>query len=212
MSKLAIYGASGFAREVAWLIQTCKDDRYVVCFIDDDEKKQGMVINNIPVLSLTQLILTYPDVKVVAGVGKPKTREELVKKSAQAGFEFDSVIHPETKMSEWVEVGQGTVICAGNILTTNIRIGEHVQINLSCTIGHDVVLGDYTTVSPGVHISGYVHCGKRVFIGTGAIIINGTPDVPLVIGDDVIIAAGACITKSIPPGQTWGGVPARPLK
>ncbi len=66
-------------------------------------------------------------------------------------------------------MGKGTVICAGCILTTNIKMGNHVQINLDCTIGHDVIMDDYATLAPGVHVSGYVSLGKRVYVGTGQI-------------------------------------------
>ena len=75
-----------------------------------------------------------------------------------------------------------------------------------------MIVGDYTTLAPGVHISGRVHLGQRVYVGTGAVIINGTPDNPIVIDDDVTIGAGACVTKSVPAGQTVVGVPARPLQ
>jgi sugar O-acyltransferase (sialic acid O-acetyltransferase NeuD family) len=210
MNKIAIYGASGFGREVAWLIQRCRDERTVACFIDDDTTKQGTLLNDILVLSLQQAAEKHPDAKVVGGIGNPQIREILMKKAAVAGYAYDTVIHPGTEMSQWIEIGPGTVICAGNILTTNIHLGSHVQINIDCTIGHDVVLGDYTTLAPGVHVSGCVHCGCRVYIGTGAVIINGTQEEPLTIGDDAIIGAGACVTKSIPPGQTWVGIPARP--
>lgn len=210
--KIAIYGASGFGREVAWLAESCRDGRIVACFIDDDEKKQGIVLNNVPVLSLEQAAEQHPDVKIVGGIGNPKIRELLMKKAAARGFCFDTLVHPRVEMSKWVEIGIGAVICAGNILTTNIRLGDHVQMNLDCTIGHDVVLDDYATLAPGAHISGCIQCGKRVYIGTGAVIINGTQEDPIVIGDDAIIGAGACVTKSIPAGQTWVGVPAKPLK
>ena len=120
------------------------------------------------------------------------------------GFQSENLIHPRTEMSRWIEMGEGAVICAGCILTTNITIGKLVQINLDCTIGHDVILGDYTTLAPGVHVSGWVHFGKRVYVGTGAVFINGTAENPLVIGDDVVIGAGACVTKSIGYGK-WGG-------
>lgn len=209
---IVIYGASGFGREVAWLVESCQDNRIVVCFIDDDEKKQGANLNGIPILGLEQAAERYADAKIVGGIGNPKIRETLMKKAARCGFNFGTVIHPRVEMSKWVHMGIGAVICAGNIFTTNIRVGKHVQINLACTIGHDVVIGDYATLAPGVHISGCVEIGKRTYIGSGAVIINGTPDEPIVIGDDSVIGAGACVTKSIPSGQTWGGVPAKAIK
>jgi acetyltransferase-like isoleucine patch superfamily enzyme len=73
-------------------------------------------------------------------------------------------------------------------------------------------MGDYTTLAPGVHVSGWAHFGKRVYVGTGAIIINGTQGEPITIGDDAIIGAGACVTKSIPIGETWVGIPAKVIK
>ncbi|MBP1718669.1 MAG: sugar O-acyltransferase, sialic acid O-acetyltransferase NeuD family, partial [Deltaproteobacteria bacterium] len=108
-------------------------------------------------------------------------------------------------------IGDGTVICAGNILTTNITLGKQVQINLDCTIGHDVVMEDYVTLAPGVHVSGWVHLGNRVYVGTGAVIINGTEEAPIRIGDDAIIGAGACVIESVAKGLTVTGVPAKPV-
>ena len=208
--KIAVYGAGGFGREVAWLAETSKIDGKgveVVCYIDDDETINGSILNDIEVLSLSGAKRKYPDASVVSGIGVPKIREITMQKAAAAGFGFVSLVHAQTEMSKWIEMGEGTVICVGNILTTNITLGKHVQINLDCTIGHDVKMDDYATLAPGVHVSGCVHIGKRAYIGTGAVISNGTQDKPLVIGDDVIVGAGACVTKSISCG-TWGGVPA----
>ena len=213
--QVAIYGAGGFAREVAWLVQELDrgEAAYeVVCFIDDNEAAQGKMLNDIEVVGLKAARERFPEAVVVGGVGSPALRERLMNKAAEAGFEFGTIIHPRTERSKWIDIGVGTVICAGNILTTNIVIGRHVQINLDCTVGHDVIMGDYTTLSPGVHVSGWVHFGKRVYVGTGAVIINGVQDAPLVIGDDAIIGAGACVTKAVPPGLTVVGVPAKPLK
>lgn len=212
--QIAIYGAGGFAREVAWLVQSCNvnDEKYqVVSFIDDDESNHGTVLNQIPVYGLEESKRRFADAYVVGGVGSPKIREMLMQKAAAGGFAFETIVHPRVERSEWIDVGIGSVICAGNILTTNITLGEHIQINLDCTIGHDVVMEDFTTLAPGVHVSGCVRFGKRVYVGTGAVIINGTQEMPLTIGDDAVIGAGACVTKPVPPGATAVGVPAKPI-
>jgi len=213
--QIAVYGGGGFAREVAWLVEACNVGaslHKVVCFIDDNEAAHGSTLNGIPVMGLEEARSRFTDASVVGGVGSPRTRQRLMEKAAEAGFGFETIIHPRVERSQWIEVGTGTVICAGNILTVNIVLGQHVQINLDCTIGHDVVMGDFTTLAPGVHVSGCVHLGQRVYVGTGAVVINGTQEEPIIIGDDVVIGAGACVTKSVPAGQVVVGIPARPLQ
>lgn len=180
-------------------------------FIDDDVGTHGKILNGIPIMGLERAREQFREARVVSGVGSPQTRQLLMEKAARVGFEFETIIHPRVERSPWIEIGAGTVICAGNILTTNIVLGWHVQINLGCTIGHDVVMGDYTTLAPGVHVSGCVHLGRRVYVGTGAVIINGTLEEPIQIGDDAVIGAGACVIGSVPAGVTVVGVPAQPL-
>ncbi len=214
VKQIAIYGAGDFAQEVAWLIQSCNyaENEYDhVCYIDDDKDAQGTELNSIPVVSLEAAYQQYPSAKVVGGVGTPKTREFLMNKAEQIGFEFGTIIHPRTDYPKWLEIGHGAVICAGNILAVYANLKRHVQINFDCTIGHNVVLGDYTTLAPGVHISGFVYFGRRVSVGTGAVFINGTRDEPIQIGDDAIIGAGACVTGPVPPNTTVVGVPAKPI-
>jgi len=214
LTQIAIYGAGGFGREVAWLIGSCnqKENHYeIVYFIDDDTSLHGKILNGIRVVGFDEARKTYPSIRLVRGLGSISASEKIVKKAESVGLHFLTIIHPSSEFSPYVTIGEGTVICTGNILTTNITIGKYVQINLDCTIGHDVILEDYTTIAPGVHISGYVHIGKRVYIGTGAVIINGTEDAPIIIGDDVVIGAGACVTKSIQSNTKVVGVPARSI-
>lgn len=213
MKEIAIYGAGRFGHEVVWLIEECNKDQNlyrVVCFIDDKNIQEKMV-NGIGILDLETARKRFPAAFIVSAIGMPKTRQTVMEKAAKSGFKSETVIHPTVRYSRRVEMGKGTLICAGTILTTNIILGEYVQINLSCTIGHDAILGDYTTLAPGVHVSGCVHIGKRVYIGTGAVIINGSPASPLVIGDDAVIGAAACVTHSVPDGLTVVGVPAKPI-
>jgi sugar O-acyltransferase (sialic acid O-acetyltransferase NeuD family) len=212
LQQVVIYGAGGFGREAAWLVQSCSISKMkyeIVCFIDDNESIHNSEINGILVLSLLGAKNRFPEAKIVIGNGIPQTRVCMVNNAVRNGFGFLNFIHPKVERSQWIDIGTGVMICAGNILTTNISIGDHVLINLDCTIGHDVKIDDYSTLSPGTHVSGYVNIGKRVFIGTGAVIVNGTQETPIIIGDDVTVGAGACVVGSIPPGVTVLGVPAK---
>jgi sugar O-acyltransferase (sialic acid O-acetyltransferase NeuD family) len=209
ISPIAVYGSGGFAREVAWLAHDC--GREVVCFIDDDPVKTGRIVNDVPVMSCAEAAKRFPAAQVAVGIGSPGAREMVVGNASRHGFAVASLIHPRVEKSSRIALGNGVVICAGNILTTNITIADHVQINLDCTIGHDVELHQYATLAPGVHISGYVTIGRGVYIGTGATIINGTADHRLTIHEGAVVGAGACVTKSVEAGVTVVGVPAKPL-
>ena len=205
---VAVYGSGGFAREVAWLAHDCGHE--VVCFIDDDPSKTGRLLNDIPVLSCDEAAARFPNALVAAGIGSPAAREAVTGKAVSRGLRLATLIHPRVERSRRITYGEGVVICAGNILTTDIVVGNHVQINLDCTIGHDVELDEYATLAPGVHVSGYVSIGRRAYIGTGATIINGTADQRLTIAGDAVVGAGACVTRSVEAGVTVVGVPARP--
>jgi len=210
MTRLLIYGSGGFAREVAWLAEEAGYE--VVGFIDDQQEKVGLFVNGIRVHSFEEAKAFAGEVPLAIAVGSPQTREKLFLKAREGGFSFATLVHPRVERSRFVEIGEGTVITAGNILTVNIRLGLQVQINLDCTIGHDVVMEDFATLAPGVHVSGWVRIEKRAYVGTGAVIINGKEDEPIVIGEDAVVGAGAVVTKSVPPRTTVVGVPAKPLQ
>ncbi len=211
MKEILIYGAGGFAREVAWLAEQCETVT-PVAFVDDNADSHGDVVNGLPVLSLRDALARFPEAGVVLGIGSGVVREKLDLRVREHGREFISLVHPRVEKSRFVTIGEGAVICAGSTLTTNITLGRQVQINLDCTVGHDVVMQDFVTLAPGVHVSGWVELEKGVYVGTGATIINGVQGRPLVIGAGTVIGAGACVTRSIPSGVTAVGMPAKPLQ
>ncbi len=205
--KLYIFGAGGFGREVAWLAQQSWGNKVEVEFLVDLPADSTQPINGCAVRRPSE-ILPGSTARFVVAVGDPSARRRLADRCSAIPLLETTVVHPRAEASDSVKLGPGTIICAGSILTANIRIGRHVHVNLDCTVGHDVLIGEFATLAPGVHVSGQVHIGQGVYIGTGATIINGTANVPLVIGDDAVIAAGACVTRAVAPGALVAGVPA----
>lgn len=204
--RLYVFGAGGFGREVAWLAAQCWGERVQVQFlVDIPEYLQG--VNGLECFLLSE-VKPDPSARYVVAVGDPSSRRRIAGSCDSAGLRSTRMVHPRAETSRWMDIGDGTVICAGVIATTNIQIGSHVHLNLDCTIGHDVVIGDFSTLSPGVHVSGHVHIGQGVFIGTGANILPGSADKPLVIADGAVVAAGACVITSVEPGALVAGVPA----
>jgi len=95
--------------------------------------------------------------------------------------------------------------------SSNISIGKHFHANLYSYVEHDCVIGDYVTFAPGVMCNGNVVVEDHAYIGTGAVIKQGQPGQPLVIGRGAVVGMGAVATKSVPPGTTVVGNPARLL-
>ena len=208
-ARLLIFGAGGFGREVAWLAQQCWGEDTDIVFCVDQPRYVSAPVNGIPIRLLQEFAGGAGERPAyVVAVGDPEQRIRIAGLHESLGIPPATLVHPRVEASRWLEIGPGSILCAGVIATTNIVIGTHVHINLDCTIGHDVVIGDYATLSPGVHVSGNVTIGKRVFIGTGATIINGSATSPLSIGDGAVIAAGACVTRPVEPGALVAGVPA----
>jgi len=144
-------------------------------------------------------------------VGNPGLRQRIALEAESVGLKAaPPLVHPTVELDRAsVSIGDGTVVCPRCTLTTDIEVGRHAQINLHCTVGHDVRLGDYATLAPGVHISGRVIVGSGAYFGTGAVTIDGTRDKPLVVGEHAVVGAGAVVTKEVPAAATVVGVPAR---
>lgn len=212
MKDLIIFGASGFGREVAWLVEriNAKEPTWnLLGFLDDDDCIQENEINGYKILGKAENITNYKDAYCVCAVGTSKTRAHIINKLKRFkhDIKFATLIDPSVELSKLVTIGEGTIICAHTILTVNITIGNHVIINLDCTVGHDAVLKDFVTLYPSVNVSGATVIGNCSELGTGMQIIQGKS-----VGDYSIVGAGAVVVKDIPENCTAIGSPAKPIK
>ena len=209
VKKIALFGAGGFGREFAFLIEDINKKNYlweIIGFFDDTKKDE--IINDYKVLGgIEELNKLKEELFLVIAVGDPIFKKKIVESIKNPLIRFPILIHPSVIISDRVEIGEGSIICAGNIITTNIRIGKHVIINLDCTIGHDAIINDYCSLMPSVNVSGETEMGECSYLGTGSLIINQRK-----IGKNVTIGAGSSVIRNIPDNCTAVGSPAKPIK
>jgi sugar O-acyltransferase (sialic acid O-acetyltransferase NeuD family) len=213
MKQVAIYGASGCGRGVMPLARqqwASSSEPCHLVFVDD--APLAPECNGHPVLSYGQwLALPATSRHINIAVANSTLRAQLVARCETDGVAFFEVRAANVTQLDDVQLGEGAVLCPYVTLTSNIRIGRHFHANLYSYVEHDCVIGDFVTFAPGVHCNGNVVVEDHAYIGAGAIIKQGRPGQPLVIGRGAVVGMGAVVARSVPAGTTVVGNPARPL-
>jgi sugar O-acyltransferase (sialic acid O-acetyltransferase NeuD family) len=215
MKRYAIFGASGCGRGVMpvarqQLQQVLDSGEFNVVFVDD--QPPAPVLNGHRVLTYSQWLAEPASSRhVCVAIANSVVRQKVVQRCLADGVSFFEVRAPNVVQMDDVQLGQGAVLSPFVTLTSNIRIGQHFHANLYSYVEHDCVIGDFVTFAPGAKCNGNVVIEDHAYIGTGAVIKQGAPGAPLVIGRGAVVGMGAVVTKSVPAGTTVVGNPARPM-
>lgn len=206
--KICIFGTGGFGREaLCCLIDSIADPSVNIadraCFMVHDEYLSEKQIMGIEVIPFSQF--EAAKYNIVVAVGSPLLRKQIIE-SLPSNTTFASIVHPSAVISKWVEIGEGSIITAGTILTCNIKIGKHCHLNLHTSIGHDCIIGDYFTTAPGVKISGSCHIGNYVYFGTSSSVRE-----KISICDNVTIGMGGIVVKDVKEDGIYIGNPVKKL-
>jgi sugar O-acyltransferase (sialic acid O-acetyltransferase NeuD family) len=211
MRRVAIFGASGFGREVMphareqWAKSGLDHE---IVFVDDNPPLETM--NGHKVLTYADWLKEPADSRHInVAIANSKIRQQLVERCMVDGVQFFEVRAANVVQLDDITLGEGAILCPFSMLTSNIRIGRHFHANIYSYVAHDCRIGDFVTFAPGVMCNGNVYVEDHAYIGTGAVIKQGTPQKPLVIGRGAVIGMGAVVTKSVAPGTVVIGNPAR---
>lgn len=210
-TRLCIYCFGGIGREIFSIVQnfTLYPWRDVL-FIDDNPSLRTKYCGH-KVITFKEYLTYYQKTdffdEFLVTCGEPLTRKKLYEKIVQHDIQVTSFFYPQFIRYLNTEVGFGTIINQGTLITCDVKIGYGCLINKQAIIAHDVSIDDYCVISPNVTIGGNVHIGKHTFIGSGAIIRNN-----ISIGNNCIIGMGSVVLNSIHDDSIIVGNPAKFLK
>ena len=186
--SLAIIGSGGFGREVALWSNGYKTIEF---YIDDHLCTFENKLSELPI-----------DKHSIIAIGSPEVRRAVANRLPKEQL-YTYIVH-KTAITSVINLG--LIMCPYSVITTNVKIGKHLQMNLHSDIGHDCVIGDFVTLSPSARVSGNCIIGNNVYLGTNAVIREGVK-----IVDNCIIGAGAVVLKDIRESGIYVGLPAKKI-
>lgn len=205
MSTLVIVAAGGLAGETA-AAATGYDQ---IVAVDDDRERWGSVVGGAKVIGPVELVSDCgADLVICAGSGR--VRRRLLERLVDYGVtpdQFATIIHPDATVAEGCEVGHGSILLAGVRLTSQVSVGHHVVVMPNAVLTHDDTVADFGTLCAGVVLGGDVVVGEAAYLGMSASVRQH-----LTIGADALLGMGSVLLRDLPAGETWAGVPARPVR
>ena len=210
--RVVMVGASGFGREaldVLEAMQAAGADIEIAGVVDDRPSELNLQRLNERGVAYLGTIADWLDGSLavdsyILGIGSPQVRRMLVEKLDARGCRAFTAIHPNASIGSRAAIAEGVVVCAGAVISTNVRLERHVHVNPNATIGHDSVLREFVSINPASVISGEVVIEPGVLIGAAALVLQ-----QLTVGANTTVGAAALVTKDVPEDVVVKGVPGR---
>ena len=205
---MIIVGAKGLAREVLEIFVQKNEMDNIFFFDNISTDLPAKLYGRFPILrnmdEVKAAFKTSGDASFTLGLGNPLTRFKMNKLFTEHGGIPFSAISPRADIGHFENTLSGCcTVLTGAVITNHVQLGQGCLVNPNCTISHDCVIGDFVEISPGVSVTGYCVIGNFCQLGTNSVIL---PKVQL--GENVIVGAGAVVTKNVPSNTLVVGVPA----
>jgi sugar O-acyltransferase (sialic acid O-acetyltransferase NeuD family) len=206
---LLLIAAGGLAREVLAAVRS-HGLFQAVGFLDDDPALAGTAVDELPVLGPIDGAAAHRQPRLLVCAGRGTVRERIVARLGALGVSparYATVVHPSVEVPGGCEVGVGSIVLAGVVLTAAVTLGKHAVVMPNVTLTHDCVLEDYVTMCAGAALGGHVLVRRGAYLG-----MNASVRERAVVGAGATLGMGAVLLGDLPDGETWAGVPARRLQ
>lgn len=208
--RLLLVGAGSLARELAgWLdlrSGAFADFSFGGFLSDDPDSLSAYPQYQPAVIGSIADYQPKAEDRLVMAIADPRAKLKVADLLLERGSCFTGMVHPSVIISDWVSIGMGVVVCPNAVISCHAKIDDFATINIGCTVGHDVSLGRGCTLSAHVDLTGFAEIGEGAFFGTHAAVLPKSR-----VGNYATVGAGSMVLRSVKPGATVMGVPARQI-
>lgn len=211
MKDIAIFGAGGFGREVACLINLINKETptwNLIGFFDDNPELKGKhneygeILGGVDVLNEWHTPLS-----LLIAIGSGTIMKKVVERINNNYIEFPNFFYkPSFSDENNVKFGKGNIVIS-SYFTCAVSLGDFNVMNGECVFGHDVIIGNYNTFMPGVRVSGEVKVGDECFFGVNSVVLQ-----QIKMGNRVKLGAGSVMMTKPKNDNLYIGVPAKLFK
>lgn len=212
MKDIALFGAGGFGREVACLINMINEVTptwNLIGFFDDgkpigEDVTYGKVLGGINELNQwkTELALAIP-------VATPATLSLIVNKITNPLITFPNLVAPDVVFFDKnnMKMGKGNIIGTKCAFSTNVTLGDFNLFNCAVLVGHDTSLGNCNVIMSSVNISGGIEIGDENFFGVQSVLLQY-----IKVGNHTRVGANSVVIRNTKDGNLYMGNPATRVK
>jgi len=208
MKNLVIIGAGALGQEVAWLVEEINENKptwNLIGFLDDYASIKNQTILGYKILGSIEDYSKFKDAYFSIAYGDPRLREKIYNSINGSNLNWATLISPTVRIHSTNKIGKGVVIGRYTDLTVNCKINDLVYLNIHVVLGHEVMIDEFTIISPNVTINGGGKIGRACQIGANAFIKDIT------IGNYSTVGASSCVIKNVDEYCVVAGVPAKVL-
>lgn len=208
MKDIAIFGAGGFGRELACMINSINQKKLtwnLIGYFDDgmevgEETQYGVCLGGVECLNEWKTPLS-----VVMALGAPKVLRTVVGKIINPNIDFPNIIAPNVVMLDesTLVMGMGNVIFPNSLISCNVKMGDFNMLNVYTQIGHESELGSFNVIMPTTNISGGVVIGDANLFGVKSTVLQYKK-----VENEVVLSPGSVLSRTAKEGKVYMGNPA----